>query len=202
MRVVRRDESGAVAVEAALLLPLITLIILGIVEFGLLFRDVLTVQTAARDAARTGSAHSREPDFATLAVDRVKTSMSIRSPEASDKILVYKAEGSNGLPAGATSATNALTNCNTNCSVYTWNAAANNYTTSSADPWLSTEQNACPEDAREYLGIIVAIEHPFITGQIGDIMTGGADGKKTVLEKVVMRLEPRPAGDTDCKPIP
>lgn len=200
----RRGDSGAVAVEAALLLPLVTLIILGIVEFGLLFRDVLTVQTAARDAARTASAHSRDPDYVAQALERVKQSMSIRSPQDTDRILIYKAFDERGLPEGADSATAALApgGCSIKCASYHGDAAGD-YVPLGGSGWSAADQNACPDEGREYVGVIVAIDHAFITGQIGAMFTGGSGDSKMVFEKVVMRLEPRPASSTDdCKPTP
>jgi hypothetical protein len=49
----RRDgESGAVIVEFAIMLPLLTLLLTGIFEIGLLARDHQVLQNAAREGAR------------------------------------------------------------------------------------------------------------------------------------------------------
>jgi Flp pilus assembly protein TadG len=47
-----RSESGAELIEFALTLPLLLLIVLGIMEFGLLFREYEVVTNAAREGAR------------------------------------------------------------------------------------------------------------------------------------------------------
>ena len=39
-----RDDRGAVLVEAAFILPVVILIVFGIIEFGLAFKDTLTVR--------------------------------------------------------------------------------------------------------------------------------------------------------------
>jgi Flp pilus assembly pilin Flp len=47
-----RDEDGAAAVEFALLLPLIVLLLFGIIEFGLAFNTRIQATNAAREGAR------------------------------------------------------------------------------------------------------------------------------------------------------
>lgn len=49
----RRDERGAVAVEMALLLPILVMIIMGTVEFGLAYNAQLTLTSAARESVRS-----------------------------------------------------------------------------------------------------------------------------------------------------
>lgn len=48
-----RSERGAVAVEFALLLPILMMLLLGIVEFGLAYNAQITITNAAREGART-----------------------------------------------------------------------------------------------------------------------------------------------------
>jgi len=48
-----RTEGGAVAVEFALVLPMLVALLLGIMEFGLMYNGQVSVTNAAREAART-----------------------------------------------------------------------------------------------------------------------------------------------------
>ena len=48
----RRDQEGAAAVEFALLLPLLVLLLFGMIEFGLAFNARIQATNAAREAAR------------------------------------------------------------------------------------------------------------------------------------------------------
>ena len=48
----RRDQEGAAAVEFALLLPLLILLLFGMIEFGLAFNARIQATNAAREAAR------------------------------------------------------------------------------------------------------------------------------------------------------
>lgn len=50
-----KNEKGQVFVEFALLLPLLLLLFLGIVQFGILFYGQITVTSAAREGARLAS---------------------------------------------------------------------------------------------------------------------------------------------------
>jgi hypothetical protein len=50
-----KNEDGASLVEMAFVLPLLILIIFGALEFGLAFKERLTVASAANSAARTGA---------------------------------------------------------------------------------------------------------------------------------------------------
>jgi len=49
-----RQERGAELIEMALVLPLLLLIIMGIIDFGFMFREMSVVTNAAREGARTG----------------------------------------------------------------------------------------------------------------------------------------------------
>jgi len=57
----RRDERGAAAVEFALLLPLLVVILFGIIAFGIALSQMLAYVSAAREGARYAAVHCR-PD--------------------------------------------------------------------------------------------------------------------------------------------
>jgi Flp pilus assembly protein TadG len=51
----KKDESGAAAVEFAIVLPVLLLLVFGIIEFGLLFNRYITVTHAAREGVRVAA---------------------------------------------------------------------------------------------------------------------------------------------------
>jgi len=95
-------ERGAVMVEMALILPLLLLLVIGAIEFGLLFHERLTIASAASSAARTGATMGirDEADFAILQAleaglyDQVDTSVIIR-------VDIFKADPITGQKTGS-----------------------------------------------------------------------------------------------------
>ncbi len=54
VRVYRRRENGAAAVEFALVMPILFLAVFGIIQYGLWFNDSLNVRQGVREAVRMG----------------------------------------------------------------------------------------------------------------------------------------------------
>jgi Flp pilus assembly protein TadG len=57
---VRHGEKGTAIVEAAIVLPAFLLVLIGILEFGLIFNNYLILQNATREGARFGAIGSSE----------------------------------------------------------------------------------------------------------------------------------------------
>ena len=56
-----KDLKGASAVEFALVLPILTLIVFGIIEFGLILYDKAMITNASREGARAGIVFRTDP---------------------------------------------------------------------------------------------------------------------------------------------
>jgi Flp pilus assembly protein TadG len=61
------SEDGQTAVEFALVLPIIAVLLFGIVEFGVVFHDYVTVTDASRVGARKAAVSRLKGDFGTSA---------------------------------------------------------------------------------------------------------------------------------------
>jgi hypothetical protein len=110
----RRRERGQTVVEFALIVPVFTLILLGMLEFGFVFDHTLTIQYASREGARVGSAMAngggtlgcgtgQSPNASTVdplvvaAVARVLTSPGSRVKiDQVPEIRIFKANSSGG----------------------------------------------------------------------------------------------------------
>lgn len=80
-----KKENGQALVEFAIVLPLLLLIICGIIDFGWLFYNQLSLENCAREGARYGAVNAGNSECATLteqkindiAVNSIKDSLSI-----------------------------------------------------------------------------------------------------------------------------
>jgi Flp pilus assembly protein TadG len=69
LRRLARSESGAELIEFSLTLPLLLLLVLGIIEFGFIFREYEVVTNAAREGARIAILPSYEDEDVTARVE-------------------------------------------------------------------------------------------------------------------------------------
>jgi hypothetical protein len=71
-----RDQRGAIAVEFALIVPLLLMLVLGIIEFGFGYHAWDATQNAAREGARLGAVLGTDSNKEQLIIDRVEETMS------------------------------------------------------------------------------------------------------------------------------
>jgi hypothetical protein len=178
----RASERGAVAVETALVTPVLLIVLLGIVELPMLIRDYVAVTSAARTGARVAAASpdsgscvpnaadvtpcpaNGSPNFVQLAADAVARNGSALAPESIQYILVYKANAA-GYP-GSLSAMPTSCAGIPSCVSFTWNqtAAAFRY---SSGTWDSRTVNACFPSNIDSVGVQVVADHKFLSGMLG-----------------------------------
>jgi Flp pilus assembly protein TadG len=72
----RRGQEGQGMVEFALVLPFLLMIVLGIIQFGILFHNYLTLTDAVRAGARQAAVSRTDPDPEARAEARVRQSAS------------------------------------------------------------------------------------------------------------------------------
>ncbi len=200
-----RGERGAVAVEAALVTPVLFLLVLGIIEMSLFMRDVVSTTSSVRTGGRIASVSAgagpgvcqasaspppcspaNTPALAQAAADAIQRAGAAMPKDQIDYIVVYKANSAGyPLPAGNTSMT-----CSTSCVKYTWDAGLNKFRYAGGT-WVSTTINACVNNAnRDTVGVGMVATHPWITGLFGDGVT--------INERAVMNFEPLPSDQ--CMP--
>ncbi|HWN20971.1 MAG TPA: TadE family protein [Gaiellaceae bacterium] len=67
------EEKGQTATELALVLPVFCLLLFGIIQFGILFNNYVTLTDAVRAGARTAAVSRHEPSPAAAAEARVRS---------------------------------------------------------------------------------------------------------------------------------
>lgn len=166
-------QRGSVAVEAAVVTPVLLLIFLGILEFGLAYKDQLAVTSAVRAGARIASAEPRIATFAqdaAAAVAREGAALDLTKVTA---LWVYQADGSGDPPAS----------CVSDCIAFSYDASSQTFVQSGGS-WAYTSQNACVGE-QDSVGVYLSYQHPAAT----DVFF------RTITETshTVMRLEPIPS---------
>lgn len=90
----RRGEGrdrGATIIEAAIVMPVLMLIIFGVLEMGMLFRNYLSVTQLTRDGARSASAYGRDydADFRTISV--IKNTVDVITSGEVKRVVIFDA---------------------------------------------------------------------------------------------------------------
>ncbi len=199
----QRDDRGAAAVEFALVVPILVILLLGIIEMSFLMRDYVSMSSSVRAGARTASAAADAgpgtceastnpppcspasvPAFAQAAADTIQRAGTAMPREDIDWLMVYEA-GTNGFPVGQSSL-----RCTSNCVIYVWDSSLDKFRYSSGS-WASASVNACVNDAsRHTVGIGLQANHTWLTGMFGNGMA--------MQERTVMQFEPLESDR--CKP--
>lgn len=197
----RAGQRGAVAVETALVTPVLLAVLLGIIEVPMLIRDHVAVTSASRTGARVAAAApdagsclpnpadetpcpaNGAPNFAQIAADAVARNGTALPARSIQHILVYKAN-SNGYPGALASMPDSCAGV-TSCVAYRWSETAGAFRYSSGS-WDSRTVNACFPSNVDSVGVQVVAEHEFLSGLLRSSVT--------MAEHAVMHFEPLRAG--------
>jgi len=178
----RSDERGAVAVEAALVTPLLLLLVFGIIEFAFLLKDDVALTSAVRGGGRTASANAgagpageddkgdclapcsgeSTPRLAQLAANAIQQSGAALPKDSIEELWIYQAndKGYPG-PNGSTSWT-----CASNCVEYRWVASKGQFRYYSGS-WQSSSISACANNTPDSVGVYMKARHRFLSGLFG-----------------------------------
>ncbi len=206
-------DRGAVMVEAIVILPLLILLVLGISEFGFIFRSTITIASTSRSAARVSSnvANDRGADYETL--NTVIASLGSSSIDLNDveHVLIYNSTLEDDVPAncfsgGVPQASNSTgRECNhydtadlislasdptaaatfgLNTDGTPINPTATACVIGDADfDFCPLDRDRTPNPNTEYVGVWIQVRHDFTTGVLP---WNGI----TLEDKTVMGIEP------------
>lgn len=190
-------DEGAVLVEFALFAPVLVLLAMGLLEFGIIWRDKSTVHTASRAGARAGSnsfvggGQHADADFNTLL--SVKAGLAQIPAEDIVRVVIYSASSADGAPSDTCAdfdpGNGLYGSPGGQCNVYTgefldtmsadwldWNEAYD-------DGWEPESRDTYETGGYDYFGVYIELDHPYVTGIFpGDTIQ--------VADREVMSLEP------------
>ena len=188
-----RDQRGATLVEAAFVFPVLIIIAFGLIEFGLVLKDYLTVANMTRSGARTAVATgaSATADYNILqSIGAAGTALGSGNLQY---IVIFKATaGSSALPSPSCNSGSVTGLCN----YYTpaqLTLAKTNFGNCLSNGDATVDGAWCPVQrvntltgnsgvGPDYVGVYVKTVHPYITKLFGSSLT--------MTDTTVMRIEP------------
>ncbi|MBU2598175.1 MAG: pilus assembly protein [Actinobacteria bacterium] len=85
-----KNEKGASAVEFAIILPILIMLVFGIFQFGIAYNNYITITHAAREGARRAAVDLNNPDLKDIIIERAYP-----IPITEDDIIITTPEGTN-----------------------------------------------------------------------------------------------------------
>ncbi len=195
-------------VEAAFVTPVFFLLIFGIIEFGFLFRNYLSVSNAASVGARSASVAGNDSDADFFTLRSLNHGLAAIDLRDLNQIVIYEARGpddpppANCLGSGGTS--QVPSGSQRGCNVYNAYDLSLGLVDEFGDPTTffgcypatgtepeSVDIDYCPADRDprlpdpDYVGVYVSVDHQMITGFFGSA--------RTLSDSKVIRIEPERA---------
>lgn len=175
-----REERGAAALEAALVTPILLIMMFGIVEMALLMRDHVALSSSVRAGGRTASSlpgagagdcdqpctPANAPKLAQMAADSIERAGSAMPKDSISELWIYRANDE-GYP-GADG--NTSWSCTTSCVKYAWVDARDQFRYLSGS-WISSTISACANQSPDAVGVYIRATHQGVTGLFFDDLT-------------------------------
>jgi Flp pilus assembly protein TadG len=196
----QKRERGSVLVEAVLGFPLLALLMIGTLEFGMAWRDSTTVATALRTGARTAASLGNSGSADYYALQSLKAGLSGIPAGSITRIIIYNANSTNPQnPAPPTAclsmaAPGGQSTSGAQCNVYTaasltLPSTSFSTTATGSCPASAVDRYFCPltrdvsqASVTDYLGIYIQVRHDFVSRMFGTSLT--------IKDKLIVQLEP------------
>lgn len=146
-------ERGASLVEMAIVMPVLLLVLIGILELGIAFRDILGASQAAREGTRIAAFAGNDPD-ADCAVIQGLSPFLTTYIDKLERVEIYR-----------TNAAGQQVPTQTNIYTFTVGDPADCTDWNSIVTWPSTDrQTTVGSQPLDIIGVRVKLEHDWITG--------------------------------------
>jgi Flp pilus assembly protein TadG len=189
-------ERAAIMVEAVIVFPVLVVVMMGSLEFGMAWRNSTTISTALRASARTAATQGNDGTADYYALQSLKAGLSGIPTSAIGRIVIYNATANKdpdnacltGTAPGGQTGTRA-------CNIYTaasFALASTSFssTATGSCPGTAVDRFYCPLTRRvvqappgtDYVGVYIQVRHDFVTRLFG--------ANLTLRDKLIVRLEP------------
>lgn len=168
--------------EFAAVLPLLLALLLGLAEFGIAFRDWITISSASRSGARVGTAAGTQPAADILILQAVEAAMSTGTFSDVTRVVIYQSDDDGDpVPGQENRYSPAAGACG-------WAPCPDPDfgPPSYGGPWVPAvrQVTVAPGTPLDMMGIRIEFTHDWVTGFLG---FGPSDWEDTA----VMRMEPQ-----------
>lgn len=187
-----RYEHGAALVESAIVFLPLCLLLFGIIEFGWVFKDSLTLSSATRAGVRTGSALTGTvaTSFFPTVENAVATASTAIEYTTEDQLWIYKSDA-NGVPVGDPTCGGG--NGTSTCVVYRFDVTKTWKPKTTPFGWDPTTANTCLGNGTlDSVGVRVTQHRSSLTGLYPWL------DNMVLIEKSVMTFEPSNSTATGC----
>lgn len=201
MRIRRRNDDGVALLEAALVLPVLFLLFIGMIEGGTAYRDGNTLARATQQSARSNAriADGQFADYESL--KSLESGLAALDASSIERVIVYDAGPTGDTPSAQCLAVNrpndlSVRGRNNECNVYSAAQVAADSPASFGCGGGEWDRNFCPGDrtrsGNNPTKVGVWVELSF------DKVTKVFPGSLSLTRAAVYQLEPCVAGDPTC----
>jgi Flp pilus assembly protein TadG len=182
MRFRTNREKGATLVEAAVIMPILLLLIIAIMEYGLVFKDYLTVSYLSREGARIGALAGDETTADCAILIGLGELVTPADLARIDRIEIYQANQNTGVQGATNVAVYNDPNDPTACNIPADPSDGWSFTSVAWPP--NSRNTAVGSNPLDILGVRVILNRSWLTG------FGPFQGNVTIDESTITRLEP------------
>ncbi len=169
---IRGSDRGATLVEAAIAYSILFLALFAVVEFGLAFKDWLSVSQATRQGARAGATFGQDLSSDILVLDGVESALLANGLRLGDKVTIFRAN--NPTPSESTTYTyHPSFDCSDPTNVFppgdccNWAPCAEFARTTYTVPNWNPQDRDVTAPFTDRIGVAIDFTHDWITGFIG-----------------------------------
>lgn len=194
------DDGGSVLVEAAIVFPLLAVLMSGLMEFGIAWNNRNNIEAALRTAVRTAAQLGTDKDADKRTLLALDANLGKLKSSTVNKVIIYKSTTANGLvPTNCSSLSTNSSSGNGitgSCNVYSQaqmdNAAFTTQFSGSCSTgwdhwWCPSSRKNKLTDPPDYLGLWISVKYTTLT----KLFPG--TNNLTITDWVVARLEPAAA---------